>query len=109
MDLIKICRNIMTIKSVCLDGLSIFFIFRPLGYKSLLRFVRCSLANNQGYLAKSEVEYTLNNKDLALEEEEIQQQIHEIINADWYQSAASFDTTYIKLEKYSCFLIFMNQ
>ncbi len=83
--------------------------FRPIGYKSLLRFVRCSLANNQGYLAKSEVEYTLNNKDLAREEEEIQQQIHEIINADWYQSAASFDTTYIKLEKYSCFLIFMNQ
>lgn len=83
--------------------------FRPLGYKSLLRFVRCSLANNQGYLAKSEVEYTLNNKDLAREEEEIQQQIHEIINADWYQSAASIDTTYIKLQKAAYFLIFMNK
>ncbi|CAI3354566.1 hypothetical protein [Enterococcus cecorum] len=83
--------------------------FRPLGYKSLLRFVRCCLANKQGYLAKSEVEYTLENKDLAREEEEIQQQIHEIINTEWYQSAASFDTTYTKLEKYSCFLIFMNQ
>ena len=83
--------------------------FRPLGYKSLLRFVRCSLANNQGYLAKSEVEYTLNNKDLAREEEEIQQQIHEIINAEWYQSAASIDTTYIKQQKAAYFLIFMNQ
>ncbi|MCJ0578806.1 hypothetical protein MMJ51_09600, partial [Enterococcus cecorum] len=83
--------------------------FRPLGYKSLLRFVRCSLANNQGYLAKSEVEYTLNNKDLAREEEEIQQQIHEIINAEWYQSAASIDTTYIKLQKAAYFLIFMNK
>lgn len=83
--------------------------FRPIGYKSLLRFVRCCLANKQGYLAKSEVEYTLENKDLAREEEEIQQQIHEIINADWYQSAASIDTTNIKLQKAAYFLIFMNK
>lgn len=83
--------------------------FRPLGFKPLLRFVRCCLASQQESLAKSEMAYTLENKDLTSEPEEIQQQIHEIINADWYQSAASFDTTYIKLEKYSCFLIFMNQ
>lgn len=83
--------------------------FRPLGYKSLLRFVRCSLANNQGYLAKSEVEYTLNNKDLAREEEEIQQQIHEILNAEWYQNTAIIDTNQMKLDKVNAFLAFLNQ
>mgnify|MGYP000952903693 FL=1 len=99
----------LVLGALCYGAMENTDTFRPLGYKSLLRFVRCSLANKQGYLAKSEVEYTLENKDLTREEEEIQKQIHEIINADWYQSAASIDTTYIKLEKYSCFLIFMNQ
>lgn len=83
--------------------------FRPIGYKSLLRFVRCSLANNQGYLAKSEVEYTLNNKDLAREEEEIQQQIHEILHTEWYQNTAIIDTNQMKLDKVNAFLAFINQ
>ena len=83
--------------------------FRPLGYKSLLRFVRCCLANKQGYLAKSEVEYTLENKDLAREEEEIQQQIHKILNAEWYQNTAIIDTNQMKLDKVNAFLAFINQ
>lgn len=99
----------LVLGALCYGAMENTDTFRPLGYKSLLRFVRCSLANNQGYLAKSEVEYTLEKKDLAQEEEEIQQQIHEIINAEWYQSAASIDTTYIKLQKAAYFLIFMNQ
>ena len=99
----------LVLGALCYGAMENTDTFRPLGYKSLLRFVRCSVANNQGYLAKFEVEYTLKNKDLSREEEEIQQQIHEIMNANWYQNAASFDTTNIKLEKYSCFLIFMNQ
>ncbi|NLL33403.1 MAG: hypothetical protein GX252_08880 [Enterococcus cecorum] len=99
----------LVLGALCYGAMENTDTFRPLGYKSLLRFVRCSLANKQGYLAKSEVEYTLENKDLTREEEEIQKQIHEIINADWYQSAASIDTTYIKLQKAAYFLIFMNQ
>lgn len=99
----------LVLGALCYGAMENTDTFRLIGYKSLLRFVRCCLANKQGYLAKSEVEYTLNNKDLAREEEEIQQQIHEIINAEWYQSAASIDTTYIKLQKAAYFLIFMNQ
>ena len=99
----------LVLGELCYGAMESMDTFRPLGFKPLLRFVRCSVANNQGYLAKFEVEYTLKNKDLSREEEEIQQQIHEIMNANWYQNAASFDTTNIKLEKYSCFLIFMNQ
>lgn len=99
----------LVLGALCYGAMENTDTFRPLGFIPLLRFVRCCLANKQGYLAKSEVEYTLENKDLAREEEEIQQQIHEIINAEWYQSAASIDTTYIKLQKASYFLIFMNQ
>ena len=58
-------------------------IFRPLGFKPLLRFVRCCLASQQESLAKSEMTYTLENKGLTSEPEEIQQQIHEILNAEW--------------------------
>lgn len=83
--------------------------FRPLGYKSLLRFVRCCLANKQGYLAKSEMAYTLENKELMSEPEEIQQLIHEILNAEWYQNTTIIDTNQMKLDKVNAFLAFINQ
>ena len=99
----------LVLGALCYGAMENTDTFRPIGYKSLLRFVRCCLANKQGYLAKSEVEYTLNNKDLAREEEEIQQQIHEIINAEWYQNAAIIDTNQTKLDKMNSFLAFINQ
>ncbi len=99
----------LVLGELCYGVMESMDIFRPLGLKPLLRFVRCCLASQQESLAKSEMAYTLENKDLTSEPEEIQQQIHEIINADWYQSAASIDTTYIKLQKAAYFLIFMNK
>ena len=83
--------------------------FRPLGFKPLLRFVRCCLASQQESLAKSEMAYMLENKDLTSEPEEIQQQIHEILNAEWYQNAAIIDTNQMKLDKVNAFLAFINQ
>ncbi|MEQ3466073.1 hypothetical protein ABM135_04165 [Enterococcus cecorum] len=99
----------LVLGALCYGAMENTDTFRPLGYKSLLRFVRCCLANKQGYLAKSEVEYTLENKDLAREEEEIHQQIHEIINAEWYQNTAIIDTNQMKLDKVNAFLAFINQ
>lgn len=83
--------------------------FRPLGFKPLLRFVRCCLASQQESLAKSEMAYTLENKELTSEPEEIQQQIHEILNAEWYQNTAIIDTNQMKLDKVNAFLAFINQ
>ena len=99
----------LVLGELCYGVMESMDIFRPLGFKPLLRFVRCCWASQQESLAKSEMAYTFENKDLTSEPEEIQQQIHEIINADWYQSAASIDTTYIKLQKAAYFLIFMNK
>ena len=53
--------------------------------------------------------YTLENKDLTSEPEEIQQQIHEILNAEWYQNTAIIDTNQMKLDKVNAFLAFINQ
>lgn len=83
--------------------------FRPLGFKPLLRFVRCYLASQQESLAKSEMAYTLENKELTSEPEEIQQQIHKILNAEWYQNTAIIDTNQMKLDKMNSFLAFINQ
>ncbi|CAI3453466.1 hypothetical protein CIRMBP1214_02140 [Enterococcus cecorum] len=99
----------LVLGELCYGVMKSMDIFRPLGFKPLLRFVRCCLASQQESLARSEMTYTLENKDLTSEPEEIQQQIHEIINADWYQNAASIDTTKIKQDKMNSFLTFINQ
>ena len=64
---------------------------------------------NRESLAKSEMAYTLENKDLTSEPEEIQQQIHEILNAEWYQNTTIIDTNQMKLDKMNSFLAFINQ
>lgn len=94
---------------LCYGVMESMDILRPLGFKPLLRFVRCCLASQQESLAKSEMAYTLENKELTSEPEEIQQQIHEILNAEWYQNTAIIDTNQMKLDKMNSFLAFINQ
>ncbi|CAI3301203.1 hypothetical protein CIRMBP1299_00038 [Enterococcus cecorum] len=99
----------LVLGELCYGVMESMDIFRPLGFKLLLRFVRCCLASQQESLAKSEMAYTLENKDLTSEPEEIQQQIHEILNAEWYQNTAIIDTNQMKLDKMNSFLAFINQ
>ena len=53
--------------------------------------------------------YTLENKDLTSEPEEIQQQIHEMLHTEWYQNTAIIDTNQMKQDKMNSFLAFINQ
>lgn len=94
---------------LCYGVMESMDILRPLGFKPLLRFVRCCLASQQESSAKSEMAYTLDNKDLTSEPEEIQQQIHEMLHTEWYQSATIIDTNQMKLDKVNAFLAFINQ
>ena len=99
----------LVLGALCYGVMESMDTFRPLGFKPLLRFVRCCLASQQESLAKSEMAYTLENKDLTSEPEEIQQQIHKILNAEWYQNTAIIDTNQMKLDKVNAFLAFINQ
>lgn len=99
----------LVLGELCYGAMESMDTFRPLGFKPLLRFVRCCLASQQESLAKSEMAYTLENKDLTSEPEEIQQQIHKILNAEWYQNTAIIDTNQMKLDKVNAFLAFINQ
>lgn len=99
----------LVLGELCYGVMESMYTFRPLGFKPLLRFVRCCLASQQESLAKSEMAYTLENKELTSEPEEIQQQIHEILNAEWYQNTAIIDMNQMKLDKVNVFLAFINQ
>ena len=99
----------LVLGELCYGAMESMDTFRPLGFKPLLRFVRCCLASQQESLAKSEMTYTLENKELTSEPEEIHQQIHEILNAEWYQNTTIIDTNQMKLDKVNAFLAFINQ